>query len=79
MTDAHELHLQFMLVDFRAAASNVQRDFIVAALDECCGLAKEGQMDRRTAGQILFRAQLIASFLESLEQPKLKVIHGKAV
>lgn len=49
-------------------------DCIIRDLDELCGLAKEGKVSEYAAGQILTRAQLIASFLEARRTPKFKVI-----
>lgn len=74
-----EQTLQFALVGLRTMTPDMQRAFIVAALDEYCGLAKEGHVDPYVAGQILTRAQLIASFLIARETPKLTVVsnhHG---
>ena len=80
MQESPERELQFALVEFRTMKPAMQKDFLVGALDEFCGLAKEGKIDSCVAGQILFRAKLIASFVDaSLDQPgKVRLVVNRA-
>lgn len=70
--------LQFALLGFRTMTQSMQRDFIVGAMDEMVGLAKEGKIDPYLAGQLKTRADLIASFLNETQPGKLKMVvnHG---
>lgn len=56
-----EAALQFALVGFRTMNPEMQRAFLVGAMDEFCAQAREGAVDQYSAGQLLTRAQLIAS------------------
>jgi hypothetical protein len=71
-----EAYVQRMLVDFRTMNPKLQRDFIVSALDECVGAAKEGKIEKAFAGQVLRRAQLMASFLETAPVGTIKMVRN---
>lgn len=71
---SEEQALQFALVDFRTMKPETQKAFIVAALDEYCALAKDGKIEKHLAGQVLLRAQLVASWLDLPHPGKLKVV-----
>src|SRR5262249_39545280 len=56
-----EQMLQFALVGFRTMNPEMRSAFLVGAMDEFCRMASDGEVDERLAGQLLTRAQLIAS------------------
>jgi hypothetical protein len=67
--------LEFALIDFRGMKPDMQKSLVVAMLDEFCKLAKEEKLkDSYAAGQILTRAQLIASFINAGKPGKVRMI-----